>query len=101
MIPLGDALGETLRRMGLPEPALMAEVVEEWETLAGAGWSESAVPLYVKDRVLVVEAREPSAVGLLRYGVGELERALQERFGAEVIAAVEIRAPQRRPRGRR
>jgi hypothetical protein len=95
MIPLEDALGDTLRKMGLAEPAVMLEVVEEWDTVAGEPWVSRARPLYLRQGVLVVEAGERSAVGFLRYGVGDLERRLAERFGSDTIRAVEIRPPQR------
>ncbi len=96
MIPFEDALGQTLRRMGLAEPALMLDLESEWSDLAGEPWSAKARPLFVRSGVLVVEATDPGAVAFLRYGVGELQRRLGERFGEQAISGVEIRPPGRR-----
>lgn len=96
MIPFGDALGATLRSLGLAEPALMLRIQEEWEELAGEPWTTKAVPLYLRQGVLVVEAKDRTAVAFLRYGLGELERRLGARFGPEIVQSVEIRPPGRR-----
>lgn len=99
MIPLGDALGTTLRRLGLAEPALMLRIQEEWGAVAGEPWASRAVPLYLRQGVLVVEARERSGVAFLRYGVGELQRRLAAKFGPETVGSVEIRPPGRKGPG--
>lgn len=96
MIPFEDALGETLRKMGLAEPALIMDLEAEWPELAGEPWSSKSRPLFVRSGVLVVEANDPGAVAFLRYGVSELQRRLGERFGAEVVSLVEVRPPRRR-----
>lgn len=99
MIPFDEALGATLAKMGLAEPALMLDLSREWAGLAGEPWASKATPLYVKSRVLVVEANDPGSVAFLRYGVGELERRLGNRFGPEAFVSVEIRSPPRRSGG--
>jgi len=99
VIPFDEALGATLRKLGLAEPALMLDLSREWGRLVGEPWSIKATPLYVRSGVLVVEARDPGSVAFLRYGVGDLQRRLTERFGPEAITSVEIRPPQRRSRG--
>ncbi|MGA7270444.1 MAG: DUF721 domain-containing protein [Acidimicrobiia bacterium] len=96
MIPFEDALGQTLRKMGLAEPALMLDLETEWSELVGEPWSSKARPLFVRSGVLVVEASDPGAVAFLRYGVGELQRRLGNRFGEDVVSRVEIRPPSRR-----
>lgn len=99
MIPLEDALGESLRRMGLAEPALMLDLNREWASLVGEPWATQTVPLYLKGGVLVVETAERASVSMLRYGVADLRRKLAERFGESVVTDVEIRPPQRPGRG--
>lgn len=99
MIPFEQALGATLRKLGLAEPALMLDLGREWGGLAGEPWITKATPLYVRAGVLVVEAADAGSVAFLRYGVGDLLRRLTERFGSEAITSVEIRPPQRRSRG--
>lgn len=101
MIPFEDALGDALRSMGLAEPALMVELTREWGAIAGRPWDTKAVPLYVRGGVLVVEAAERGGVDFLRYGLSDLERRLEERFGSGAINKVEIRAPRPEKRGRR
>ena len=95
MIPFDEALADTFRRLGLGEPGVMLELASEWADLAGEPWASKARPLYLKSGVLVVEATAPGAVGFLKYGVGELERRLAERFGREEVRSVEIKAPSR------
>ena len=97
MIPFEEALGETLRKLGLPEPALMLDLEREWPDVAGEPWLSKSTPLYVKGGVLVVEANDPGAVAFLRYGLAELEQRLKNRFGSESVSKVELRSPQRRP----
>lgn len=98
MIPFEEALGTLLRQLGLPEPGVMTSIIEEWPRLAGEPWVSKAIPSYLRSGVLVVEATQPGAVSFLRYGVGELERRLSERFGARVVSSVEIRPPSHRGR---
>lgn len=95
MIPFDEALGATLRRMGLVEPSLMLELSQDWEAIAGQTWATKAVPLYIRGGVLVVEAVDRGGVDFLRYGVTELERRLVARFGPGVIDRVELRPPGR------
>lgn len=96
MIPFEEALGETLRKLGIAEPALMLDLQTEWAELAGEPWVSKSTPLFVKGGVLVVEATDPGAVAFLRYGVAELEQRLRDRFGGDTLSRVEIRPPQRR-----
>lgn len=99
VIPFEEALQATLNKLGLGEPAVMLEIRREWEEMAGPTWATKAVPLYLQRGVLVVEAVERSGLSFLRYGVGELERRLAERFGPEVVGRVDLRPPSRTPGG--
>ncbi|CAN5872474.1 hypothetical protein BH23ACT5_BH23ACT5_07000 [soil metagenome] len=101
MIPFDAALGDALRKLGLAEPAVMLELSRDWADLAGEPWASQARPLYVKGRVLVIEANVPSGVAFLRYGAAELERRLGDRFGPDTVSSVEIRPPSRRSGGPR
>lgn len=95
MIPFEKALEATLNKLGLGEPATMLEIRREWEEIAGQPWGSKTVPQYLQRGVLVVEAVDRTALGFLRYGTADLERRLAERFGAEVVRQVELRAPAR------
>lgn len=97
MIPLEEAIEATLRKLGLAEPAVMLEISREWAEVAGEPWAAQAVPLFLRQGVLVVETRDRSAVGFLRYGVTELERRLVSRYGSDTVQSVEVRPPSRLP----
>jgi hypothetical protein len=98
MIPFDEALGATLHKLGLAEPALMLDLSREWAEVAGEPWASKATPLYVRSGILVVEGNDVGAVGFLRYGILELHRRLEERFGPQAITGVEVRPPRRRGR---
>ncbi len=95
LTPFEESLDSMMRRMGLPDPALMAQLAAEWDELAGDPWKGRSRPLVVQGRTLVVEASAPSMVAFLRYGEASLLSSLEERFGAGVIERVDIRPPAR------
>jgi hypothetical protein len=81
--------------MGLPDPALMAQLSGEWETIAGEPWKGRSRPLTIQGKTLVVEASAPSVVAFLRYGQQTLIDTIAERFGEGIIEVVDIRSPSR------
>lgn len=87
------SLEATFRKLGLPDPALMSQLVEGWDELAGDPWRGRSKPLVVEGRTLIVEASTPSMVAFLRYGTAGLMDCLQERFGPGVIDEIEVRPP--------
>jgi predicted nucleic acid-binding Zn ribbon protein len=90
-----SSLDEMMRRMGLPDPALMAQLSNEWDSIAGDPWKGRSRPLTVSNKTLVVEASAPSMVAFLRYGQQALLDAIAGRFGEGLIEAIDIRAPGR------
>lgn len=90
-----SSLDELFRRLGLPDPIVMSQVTAEWDELAGSPWSGRSTPLFVQGKTLVVEASSPSMVAFLRYGSGELVKALAARLGPGVIDQIEVRSPTR------
>ena len=93
--PLRDVLSGLLGRLGVGDLARWRRIEEEWADLAGEPWSTQAVPLSLNGSVLVVEARSPMALSLLRYGVAGLVARLDEHLGAGVVTEVRVRAPGR------
>ena len=87
------SLETTFRKLGLPDPALMSQLVQSWEELAGDPWKGRSKPLVVEGKTLIVEASTPSLVAFLRYGSADLVDRLEERFGAGVIDKIEVRPP--------
>ncbi|HEY4584458.1 MAG TPA: DUF721 domain-containing protein [Acidimicrobiia bacterium] len=90
-----SSLGEVFRKMGLPDPVLMSELIDEWEELAGNPWVGRSRPVVIRGRTLVVEASSPSMVAFLRYGATQLVETLSARFGAGVVDQVEVTPPSR------
>ncbi len=89
------SLAEVFRKMGLPDPIVMSQLMDEWDTLAGEPWKGRSRPIVLKGKTLIVETSAPSMVALLRYGKASLLEALIERFGPGVIDQIEVRPPAR------
>ncbi|HEY6628677.1 MAG TPA: DUF721 domain-containing protein [Acidimicrobiia bacterium] len=90
-----SSLGDVFRKMGLPDPVLMSQLIDEWDDLAGTPWVGRSRPVVIKGRTLVVEASAPSMVAFLRYGATQLVETLSERFGEGVVDQVEVIPPSR------
>ncbi|MDX1468828.1 MAG: DUF721 domain-containing protein [Acidimicrobiia bacterium] len=93
--PISESMEETFRKLGLPDPALMAQVSSEWESLAGKHWSGRSKPVSVRSDTLIVEAATPSMVAFLKYGETELLESLKNRFGSGVFRRVQVVPPGR------
>ncbi len=85
---------EMFRRLGLPDPLLVGRIKNEWEQIVGSPWLGRSEPVTVQGKTLVVAADSPSLVAFLRYGVDDLLKTLQERFGPGVIESIEVRGPR-------
>ena len=90
-----SSLGDVFRRMGLPDPVLMSQLVDEWDELAGNPWVGRSRPVVIQGRTLVVEASSPSMVAFLRYGAAQLVESLKARFGEGVVDQIEVTPPTR------
>lgn len=93
--PFAESLSDVFARLGLPDPVLMSQVSDEWETLAGKPWVGRSKPTFVRGRTLFVEAAGPSMVAFLRYGEASLLETLKERFGEGLIDSIEVVPPAR------
>ncbi len=89
----GSSLDEVFRRLGLPDPVVMARLTEEWDEIAGPPWAGRSTPLFIQDQALIVEAASPSMVAFLRYGSTDLLEALSTRLGQGIIDRIEVRPP--------
>lgn len=90
-----DSVDSMFRRLGLPDPQVMATLTSEWDHIAGAPWSTRSSPLYIRGTTLVVEAVSASMIAFLRYDVEALVGRLEERFGPGVVTRVDIEPPGR------
>jgi len=91
--PFSESIDEVFAKLGLPDPVLMSQITEEWESLAGNPWVGRSKPLYVRGGVLVVETTTPSMVAFLRYGESTLTETLEKRFGTGVITSIQVVPP--------
>ncbi len=93
MEQFSESLDGMFRRLGLPDPVVMATLSSEWDELAGTPWSGRSKPLYIQGTTLVVQASSGSVVAFLRYGESGLLTRLSEKFGEGVVDSVDIRVP--------
>lgn len=93
--PIEEPLEEMFRKMGLPDPLRMSQLVGEWDDLAGEPWRGRSRPETVKGGALIVRANSPSMVAFLRYGAADLLTRLEQRFGHGFISTIEVRPPTR------
>jgi hypothetical protein len=90
-----SSLGDVFRKMGLPDPVVMSQLVDEWDQLAGNPWVGRSRPVVIRGKTLVVEASSPSMVAFLRYGAAQLVESLKARFGEGVVDQIEVTPPTR------
>lgn len=90
-----DSVDSMFRRLGLPDPQVMAALTNDWDQVAGSPWAARSKPLYIKGTTLVVEATSASMIAFLRYDVDALIGRLGEKFGPGVVTRVDIQAPAR------
>ena len=87
-------MNDMFRRLGLPDPLLVGRIRDEWQDFAGHPWIGRSRPLTIQGKTLVVEASSPSLIAFLRYGIDDLLRAVETRFGQGLIDAVDVRPPR-------
>ena len=88
-------LEAVLGRLGVPAPSVFNQVAYAWAEVAGEPWASQSTPLYIRQKELVVEASAPAFVSMLRYGVGDLMRRLDEALGAGFVESVRVVPPGR------
>lgn len=88
-------LESLLGRLGVPTPSAFNQLAQTWKELAGEPWASQSTPLYIRQKELVVEASASGFVSMLRYGVGDLMRRLDETLGAGLVESVRVVPPGR------
>jgi hypothetical protein len=88
-------LESLLGRLGVPAPSTFNQLAQTWKELAGEPWASQSTPLYIRQKELVVEASASGFVSMLRYGVGDLMRRLDETLGAGLVESVRVVPPGR------
>lgn len=89
-LPLGDALAEVTRDLGLGDARTVGALVRQWEAVVGESIARHARPVRLRDGVLVVEVDGPAWATQLRYLSTDLSTRLNEALGAAVIDAVRV-----------
>jgi len=92
---VGDLLPSLLAGLGVGRLDVMLRLSGEWEELVEDPWRSHTIPQILRDGELTVEAKNPSAVRMLRYASAALVEHLSVEFGPDVIRSVEVVPPRR------
>ena len=92
---LSEVLKGLLGRLGVPDPTTWNLISEQWETMAGDPWARLSRPFALTGDVLVVEAKTPAAVAMLRYGTAGLMARLEEHLGVGTVTEIRVKGPGR------
>ena len=87
---LGDALRAVGDELGLPEPDLVASLVERWPDVVGETVASHARPRSIRDGVLTVAVDAPPWATQLRYLENDIRARLREISGRDSVHAVRI-----------
>jgi len=90
-----SSVGDLFRKIGLPDPLVMSQITDDWDSVAGEPWAGRSRPIIIKGSTLIVEASTPSLVAFLRYAVSDLEEKLETLVGKGIIDHIEVRPPTR------
>lgn len=90
-----SSVGDLFRKIGLPDPLVMSQITDDWDSVAGEPWAGRSRPIIIKGSTLIVEASTPSLVAFLRYAVSDLEEKLETLVGKGIIENIEVRPPAR------
>jgi predicted nucleic acid-binding Zn ribbon protein len=88
--PLGDALRSVGNELGLPEPDLVASLVDHWPDVVGRAVAEHARPRSLRDGVLTVAVDAPPWATQLRYLEHDIRARLRDISGRDSVHAVRI-----------
>lgn len=94
-ISLEEVMKGFLAQLGLPAPSISDSLRENWAAVAGEPWGTQTRPLFIRDKELMVEAASPVLVAMLRYGVGDLLRRLDDHLGEGLVESIRVVAPGR------
>ena len=94
--PIGELLDMLMKRYRLADPDTWTRIRTEWDTVVGPPWSGRSLPVSLQNHELVVEAVNPGAVSMLRYGIVALLERLGEEYGPGVVSSVRVVPPRRR-----
>jgi len=88
---ISELLGTIIEKAAVGIDVRHGALVGEWEAFAPGDWVTFGRPVGVRETTLLVEVSDGSAASLLKYQVTDLRRAIDERFGADLVTAVKVR----------
>lgn len=88
--PVGEALGDLVRRRGWARRLEGAKVHERWEEIAGEQIAGHVRPVRLHGGVLVLEADSAAWATQVRYLAGDLLRRAGEVLGDGQVASVTV-----------
>ena len=89
--PMKESLDAVTRSIGAPPAAALASLFSRWPELVGATLATHCRPLSLARGVLVVAVDHSAWAAQLRWLEADVLRRLEERLGAGVVTALEVR----------
>ena len=89
--PLRDSLDAVARAMGAPPAAALGALFGRWPELVGATLAAHCRPLSLSRGVLLVAVDHGAWASQLQWLESDVLRRLEERLGAGVVTALEVR----------
>ncbi|KAA3639616.1 MAG: DUF721 domain-containing protein [Armatimonadetes bacterium] len=91
---ISQLLGSIIEKAAVGVDVRHGQLVNDWLTVAPPDWAAFGTPVGVRDKTLLVEVSDGSAASLLKYQIGELKRAIEDRFGGDLVRSVKVRVRQ-------
>ena len=92
--PLGQALERLVEEQGWQDQSAVAVLMSEWDQIVGHDIAEHVRPVSFSDGELSLEAESTAWATQVRLLLPQVHRAVDERVGKGVVAAIRIRGPQ-------
>jgi predicted nucleic acid-binding Zn ribbon protein len=92
--PLGQALDRLIEEQGWQDQSAVAVLMGEWDQIVGHDIAEHVRPVSFADGELSLEAESTAWATQVRLLLPQVHRAIDERVGTGVVAAIRIRGPQ-------
>lgn len=91
---ISQLLGSIIERAAVGIDVRHGQLVNDWQVFAPQDWVTFGTPIGVRDGTLLVEVPDGSAASLLKYQMGELKGAIDDRFGGDLVHSVKVRVHQ-------
>jgi predicted nucleic acid-binding Zn ribbon protein len=92
--PLSQALERLVQEQGWQDQSAVAVLMGEWDQIVGHDIAEHVRPVSFTDGELGLEADSTAWATQLRLLLPQVHRAVDDRVGKGVVAAIRVRGPQ-------